>query len=112
MGSHSYDRSYAEVESLEFHGLHLRLRWGQTAEGQLIWAATPLNTSTAAASDFVLKFEGSYTWMRAGSVSTSGTFTSLARHCTRRAGAGSALTTSRDPCNPLCGTTLTRTYTP
>ena len=73
VGSHSYDRSYAEVESLEFHGLHLRLRWGQTAEGQLIWAATPLNTSTAAASDFVIKFEGSYTWMRAGSVSTSGT---------------------------------------
>jgi hypothetical protein len=38
-GSHAYDRSYAEVESLEFEGLHLRLRWG-FIDGRLNWAAT------------------------------------------------------------------------
>jgi hypothetical protein len=38
-GSHAYDRSYAEIESLEFAGLHLQLRWG-VAGGRLLWAAT------------------------------------------------------------------------
>lgn len=38
-GSHAYDRTYAEVESLEFEGLHLRLRWG-FIDGRLNWAAT------------------------------------------------------------------------
>ncbi len=38
-GSHAYDRSYAEVESLEFEGLHLRLRWG-FINGRLNWVAT------------------------------------------------------------------------
>jgi hypothetical protein len=72
-GSHAYDRSYAEVESLEFEGLHLQLRWGDIG-GKLHWAATPLNSSTAKGEDFVIKFVGSYSWLRAGTV--SGEYTS------------------------------------
>lgn len=53
-GSHAYDRSYAEIESLEFEGLHLQLRWGYV-RGELRWAATPLSSGSAKGEDFVIK---------------------------------------------------------
>lgn len=67
VGSHAYDRSYAEIESLEYDGLRLQLRWGYS-EGQLDWVLTPLENSTANLSKFEVMFTGSYSWMRAGIV--------------------------------------------
>lgn len=75
VGGHSYDRSYAEIESVSWNVsgklLDLRLRWGQTQDKQLVWLCTPLNSSTADPCDFELRFVASYTWMRAGTMASS-----------------------------------------
>lgn len=64
VGAHAYDRSYAEVETIEFEGLSFQLRWsnsndedgdgGSTAAGSVLrWVLTPLNTTAPAIlSDF------------------------------------------------------------